>query len=95
MLLVGIVVNGVVAPGVNHLIKYLVNHLAIANVKKIIGIKFGYSGLIKEEFEILDTNVVEGIDNLPGIYLGTCSDNDSKNMKPQTLAKRMSRFNII
>lgn len=39
MLLVGILCNGAVTPGVNHLIKSLVFHLSCNGIKKIIGIK--------------------------------------------------------
>ncbi len=72
---VGIVTCGGLCPGVNNVIRSLVNQLYYRyGIKRILGIRYGYEGLISEySHEVIEMTapMVSGIHLSGGTFLGT------------------------
>jgi 6-phosphofructokinase 1 len=88
---VGIVTAGGLCPGLNHVIKGLVEILTFDyNIRTIYGIRFGYAGLIPRcgyEPIMLDTDVVDTIHEKGGTILGSSRGQQDTGELVDTLAR--------
>ena len=92
---VGILSGGGDAPGINAVIRAVVRK-GIQNYKdEIIGIKDGWSGLLKGEYTRLDLNAVSGILPRGGSILGTSRTNPFKAEKgPEKIMENAKKTGI-
>jgi len=92
---VGILSGGGDAPGINAVIRAVVRK-GIQNYKdEIIGIKDGWSGLLKGEYAKLDLNAVSGILPRGGSILGTSRTNPFKAEKgPEKIMENAKKTGI-
>ncbi len=92
---VGILSGGGDAPGINAVIRAVVRK-GIQNYKdEIIGIKDGWSGLLKGEYTRLDLNAVSGILPRGGSILGTSRTNPFKAEKgPEEIMENAKKTGI-
>lgn len=92
---VGILSGGGDAPGINAVIRAVVRK-GIQNYKdEIVGIKDGWSGLLKGEYTRLDLNAVSGILPRGGSILGTSRTNPSKAEKgPEKIMENAKKTGI-
>ncbi|WP_321368868.1 ATP-dependent 6-phosphofructokinase [uncultured Draconibacterium sp.] len=91
---VAIVTCGGLCPGLNNVIRGIVNHIwERYGVKKIYGIQYGYSGFIPEynfPYVELDPDVVDDIHKAGGTMLGSSRGNQSV----ETIVDTLERLNI-
>lgn len=79
----GIVTCGGLCPGLNNVIRAVVNCLAFRySVKKpVIGFKYGYEGIAKKRYVLLTPDVVKDIHNFGGSVIGSSrGEQDMKTM---------------
>lgn len=91
---VAIVTCGGLCPGLNNVIRGIVNHIwERYGVKMIYGIKYGYSGFIPEyniPYIELNPDIVDDIHKAGGTMLGTSRGNQSV----ETIVDTLERLNI-
>lgn len=92
---VGILSGGGDAPGINAVIRAVVRKGIQKYGYKIVGIKDGWSGLLKAEYSPLDLKAASGILPRGGSILGTSRTNPFKNEKgPNEIMKNAKKAGI-
>ncbi|MDR1763340.1 MAG: 6-phosphofructokinase [Dysgonamonadaceae bacterium] len=97
---IGILSSGGDCPGINATIrgvgKTALNHFGM----EVIGVKYGFQGLLKQEYEPLDDHALSGLLNLGGTVLGTSrekpfrKDNEGGEDKPKIIAENYRKAGL-